>query len=81
MPDDINQKVAKHISEVEKAQIDEIIEVSGLITEDKTSSCEENCDDAHMIAQAACLTFTNPIAIAACLVVAKKAHRECRKRC
>ncbi|MED4286455.1 hypothetical protein P4679_31615 [Priestia megaterium] len=67
------------ISEAERVQIDNIIEVS--YTKGKKESCEENCETGLDIASAACTLLENPIAVAVCLRVAREAYEECNDHC
>ena len=47
----------------------------------KNPFCKPACDVLEASASAACLTLSNPIAIAACLAAAKAAGDYCRSRC
>jgi hypothetical protein len=43
--------------------------------------CEAACGVAEAAAVAACAGLGNPIAVAACIAVAKEAGKECRRGC
>ncbi|MFF6014153.1 hypothetical protein [Lysinibacillus fusiformis] len=82
MADKQSEKALQSVSEAEKVQIEEIMRVSELAKDGtQLNRCQDDCDTAYDIAKVACMALSNPIATAACLVVAKRVYQECSKKC